>query len=149
VSKPSYDSVWKALPDAVILALVRLVVEGLGTTLRPWKTDIKQLFDRDIDNAYLIEINGVLVLLLLEYQNYLDATMPWRIFEYVTLLKLGYHQEYRQDIPVLAIVIWATSDKPPDPVYASGVTDATGITSRYLNIVLRDLDWCWRPSSGG
>lgn len=141
MNQPTYDSVWKALPDVLILALARLVVPNIGPNITPWKTDLKVLFDRDIDNAYLVEVNGELILLLLEYQNYLDATMALRIFHYVALLKLQYFQQNQQDITVLPIVIWAVKGKLPAPVYASALTEDTGITCRYREIQLGELDW--------
>jgi hypothetical protein len=137
----TYDSVWKALPDEVILALARLVVPGIGPTLTPWKTDIKVLLDRDIDNAYLVTVNGMLVILLLEYQNYADSTMARRIFHYVLLLKLQYFQRFQKDIPVLPIVIWAIPGALPVPLYDDSITEDIGITCRYRQIQLSELDW--------
>lgn len=141
MSEPTYDSVWKGLPMIVLHALVSLVVSGLGPTLTPWTTDLKLIFDRELDNAYLIEVNGQLMILLVEYQNYMDATMPRRMFEYIATLKLIYYQQYQRDIPVLAIVIWAIPGTTPAPVYTSMATDQAGITCAYHEIHLSELDW--------
>ncbi len=141
MKQPTYDSVWKALPDIAILALIRLAVPNIGTTLRPWTTDMKVLFDRDLDNAYLVEINGVAMILLLEYQNYFDATMALRIYHYVSLLKLQYYQRYHKDIPVLPIVIWAIKAKPPAPKFESVASPTAKIVSTYHQIRLNELDW--------
>jgi hypothetical protein len=141
MTQPTYDSVWKALPEVVVLALVRLAAPTMGNVLRPWKTDIKVLFDRDLDNAFLIELDERPVLLLLEYQNYLDLTMPLRIFHYVALLKVQYYQQQQQDIMVLPIVVWATKGTLPAPVYESSVTATTRLFCAYHEILLRDLDW--------
>jgi hypothetical protein len=140
-TQPTYDSIWKALPDEVILALVRLVVPGIGPKLTPWKTDIKVVFDRDLDNAYLVTLNGVTAILLLEYQNYLDATMPLRIYHYVSLLKLQYFQLHQRDIVVIPIVIWAIPGTIPSPVYESSAGTTVGIVSRYYDIRLSEMDW--------
>jgi hypothetical protein len=141
VSKPTYDSVWKALPDIVLLALARLAEPRIGPSIRPWKTDIKALFDRDLDNAFLVEINGLLIILLMEYQNYADASMPTRIFHYVASLKLQYFQQHQQDIIVLPIVIWAIPGMKPAPVYDSALDADAGITCRYREIRLSEMDW--------
>ncbi len=140
-TQPTYDSIWKALPDEVLLALIRLVVPDIGPTLTPWKTDIKIVFDRDLDNAYLITVNGITAILLLEYQNYLDATMPLRIYHYVSLLKLRYFQLHQRDIVVIPIVIWAVPGTIPDPVYESNAGTTVGIVSRYHDIRLSEMDW--------
>ena len=141
MTQPTYDSVWKALPDVVILALMRLAAPDIGTTLRPWKTDIKVLFDRDVDNAYMVEINGLTVIVLLEYQNYLDLTMPLRIYHYVSLLKLQYFQQYQRDIIILPIVIWAIKGTPPPPSYESVATPTAKVVSTYHQIRLNELEW--------
>jgi hypothetical protein len=133
--------VWKALPDEVILALARLAVPDIGTTLIPWKTDLKVLFDREVDNAYLISVKDLRALLHLEYQNYADSTMPRRVFHYNATLKLSYFQQQHEDIAVLSIVIWAIKGNHPAPIYESAVTEDTGIVCRYREIHLGALDW--------
>jgi len=139
--EPSYDSVWKALPDPVLLALIRLAAPDVTAILRPWKTDLKVLFNREIDDAFLVEIHERPVLLHLEFQNYPDPTMALRVFHYIAALKLQYYQIHQQDIPVVTIVIWVTTSPPPEPFYQSSGLADTGTTHRYRNLWLRDLDW--------
>jgi hypothetical protein len=139
--KPTYDGVWKTLPDIFVLALVGLVVQGLGATLIPWKTDIKVVFDRDLDNVYLVDVNDRRMLLFVEYQTNPDGSMPLRMFHYAAALKLVYFQQYHEDIPVLAVVVWANRGTTPAPTYASMATDTAGMTFTYHEIHLSTLDW--------
>lgn len=73
---------------------------------------------------------------MLEYQNYADKSMPWRIFQYAALLKLAYHQKQQRDILVVPIVIWANKRVPPEPLYESLLDQDIGITCRYRHIRL-------------
>jgi hypothetical protein len=141
MSEPKYDSIWKALPDVVLLALIRLAVPEIGSTIRPWRTNIKALIDREADDAYLMELQQAPLLLHLEYQNYSDPTMALRMFHYDVSLKLQYHQQTQEDVPVLGIVIWAIKGATPPPVYVSQVSADTGFTYRYREIHLNQLDW--------
>ncbi len=141
MSQPKYDSIWKALPDIVLLALIRLAVPEIEDTIEPWKTDLKVLIDREADNTYLIFINGMRVLLHLEYQNYLDDTMPLRMFQYVAALKMSYYQHYQEDIPVIGVVIWAKRGKTPPPRYQNGIDAAHSLTYDYHEIHLDQVDW--------
>jgi len=114
---------------------------GIGTKLVPWKTNIKIVFDREVDNVFLAEVNGLQALLHLEYQNYADPTMALRVFQYIAALKLQYYQQHQQDIPVVTIVIWATASTPPAPIYESTAAPGNDVVCHYSNLWLNDLDW--------
>jgi hypothetical protein len=63
MSQPSprrapYDSLWKALPEEVTLALVRTSIPAVTAPLTPWKTDLAVVTDREIDGSFLVDVAG-------------------------------------------------------------------------------------------
>ena len=136
-----YDSLWKALPEEVILALVRTLLPEVTAPLTPWKTELTVVTDRQIDGAFLVEVAGESLLLHLEYQNYLDATMPQRVQEYGSILALQYQQQTQTTIPVISVVIWAIAGKTPPPVYHQERFGKVLEHREYFELHLAALDW--------
>ncbi len=136
-----YDSLWKALPEEVILALVRSSLPEISAPLTPWKTDLAVVTDRAIDGAFLVEVDGMPLLLHLEYQNYLDASMPQRMHEYASLLDVQYRQQAHTTIPVIPLVIWAIAGKTPPPVYHQERFGKVLCHREYFEVHLAEMDW--------
>ena len=136
-----YDSLWKALPEVVILALLRTLFPEILAPLTPWKTDLAVISQREVDGSFLTEVGGIPVLLHLEYQNYIDLTMPRRIHEYVSLLEQQL-QAQQVTAAVVPIVIWAISGAT-----ASGSVRPADIFGKvlchreYFELHLPALDW--------
>lgn len=139
-----YDSVWKALPPTVLLALLRQMFPDIGEVIQPLPTEIRLLPDRQIDGAFLIDYHGTPTVFHLEYQQNLDKSMPLRIYHYDAMLKLKYAQDHNgEDIPILSIVIWATptKEKTPEPIYRNRAVDRDLGTWPYFEIHLAQMDW--------
>src|SRR5579884_106208 len=146
MSQPSqkrapYDSLWRALPEEVTLALVRTLIPAITAPLTPWKTDLAVVTDREIDGSFLVEVDGKPVLVHLEYQNYLDDTMPQRMHEYASILELQYRQQYHVAIAVIPIVIWAIAGKTPKPEYHHEQFGKVLCHREYFELHLPQLDW--------
>ncbi len=146
MSQPSerrtpYDSLWKALPEEVILALIRTSLPGIKPPLTPWKTDLAVVTDKEIDGSFLFEVDGKPILVHLEYQNYLDDSMPQRMHEYAGILELQYRQQYHVTIAVVPLVIWAIAGKTPKPEYHLERFGKVLCHREYFELHLPQMDW--------
>src|SRR5579884_864294 len=139
--RTSYDSLWRALPEEVILSLVHLFVPTITAPLTPWKTDLAVITEREIDGSFLVEMDGTPLLLHLEYQNYLDDLIPPRMHEYASVLEQQYFAQQHADIDVIPIVIWAVAGKTPAPVYHRERFGKVLCHREYFEVHLPQLDW--------
>ncbi len=97
--------------------------------------------EREIDGSFLVEMDGAPLLLHLEYQNYLDDTIPPRMHEYASVLEQQYFAQQHADIDVIPIVIWAIAGKTPAPVYHRERFGKVLCHREYFEVHLPQLDW--------
>ena len=136
-----YDSLWKALPEEITLALVRAGVPAITAPLIPWRTDLAVVSHRQIDGSFLVDVAGRPCLVHLEYQNYLDNTIPRRMHEYASMLEQQYQQQQQAEIDVVPIVIWAIPGKTPPPIYHREAFGKVLCHREYFEVHLTELDW--------
>ncbi len=146
MSQPSqkrapYDSLWRALPEEVTLALVRTLIPAITAPLTPWKTDLAVVTDREIDGSFLVKVDGAPMLLHLEYQNYVDDDMPQRMHDYISTLEQQYRHLHHTTIDVIGIVIWAVAGQTPKPVYRRRRFGKVICYRDYFDLHLPQLDW--------
>lgn len=135
-----YDGLWKALPEVVTLALIRSLLPETTAPLTPWKTEMAVLSRREIDGSFLAEVSGMPVLFHLEYQNYLDASMPRRIHEYVSLLEQQLQSQQTIAV-VVPIVIWAVAGPTPRAEYHVEQFGKVLCHREYFELHLPAMDW--------
>ncbi len=136
-----YDSHWKAALPEVLLALLRTVLPTIGPTLTPWQTELAVPSPIRVDNAFLTQLDNVDLLIHLEYQSTIDASMSERIYQYDTQLERLVQQHQRRRVDVLSVVVWTTPGTTPVPEYHREVGGITVAHKAYLEIHLTQLDW--------
>src|SRR5271166_703655 len=135
-----YDSLWKALPEAVTLALIRTLLPEVTAPLTPWRTEMAVISRREVDGSFLAEVGGVPVLFHLEYQNYLDSTMPRRIHKYASILEQQLHAQ-QVAATLVPIVIWAVAGATPPAEYHQAQFGKVLCHREYFELHLPAMEW--------
>ncbi len=139
--RPFYDNLWKGLPIDVLVALIRLVVPEIGSSLTPWQTELVPPVTFRMDDAFLGEVAATQCLVHLEYQNSLDPTMPHRMYEYDLELERATKTARQVRLPIISIVIWAVAGETPTPVYHAEFLGKTFAHHEYFEIHLTEIPW--------